>query len=115
MFLAPSVHAANGDAEGGAPVTLIEMSAAGLPIVASDHCDIPEVVRHGESGVIVPEGDAEALADAIVSLAAAPERWPAFGRAGRAHVEREYDLAKQVGRLETLYDELAGSGRVSGP
>lgn len=115
IFLAPSVHAQNGDAEGGAPVSLIEMSAAGLPIVASDHCDIPEVVLHGETGLIVPEGDAEALADAMLSLAAAPERWPAMGRAGRAHVEREYDLAKQVVKLEALYDELAGSGRVSGP
>jgi colanic acid/amylovoran biosynthesis glycosyltransferase len=109
------VHAANGDAEGGAPVTLIEMSAAGLPIVASDHCDIPEVVVHGESGLIVPEGDAEALADTLLALAAAPERWPAMGRAGRAHVEREYDVAKQVAKLEALYDELAGAGRVSGP
>ena len=97
MFLAPSVHAANGDAEGGAPVSLIEMSAAGLPIIASDHCDIPEVVLHGQSGLIVPEGDAEALADAMLTLAAAPERWPAMGRAGRAHVEREYDVA-QAGR-----------------
>lgn len=110
VFLAPSVHAADGDAEGGAPVTAIEMSAAGLPVVASDHCDLPEVVVDGETGIVVPEGDAEALADAMLALAAAPERWPVLGRAGRAHVEREYDVARQVARLETLYDELAGAG-----
>jgi colanic acid/amylovoran biosynthesis glycosyltransferase len=114
VFLAPSVHSANGDAEGGAPVTAIEMSAAGLPVIASDHCDLPEVVRHGETGLIVPERDVDALADALLTLAAAPERWPEMGRAGRAHVEREYDLATQVERLEALYDELA-AGRVAGP
>jgi colanic acid/amylovoran biosynthesis glycosyltransferase len=106
VFLAPSHHAANGDAEGGAPVSLIEMSAAGMPIVASDHCDIPEVVVHGQSGLVVPEGDVGALVDAILFMAESPERWPAFGRAGRAHVEREYDLATQVASLESIYDEL---------
>ena len=107
VFLAPSQHATNGDAEGGAPVSLIEMSAAGMPIVASDHCDIPEVVLHGQSGLVVPEGDVGALSDALLFMAEAPERWAGFGRAGREHVEREYDLTTQVARLEAIYDELA--------
>ena len=109
VFLAPSQHAANGDAEGGAPVSLIEMSAAGMPIVASDHCDIPEVVVHGQSGLVVPEGDVGALSDAIQFMGESPERWGAFGRAGRAHVEREYDLSTQVGLLEGIYDGLIAS------
>jgi colanic acid/amylovoran biosynthesis glycosyltransferase len=108
VFLAPSRHASDGDAEGGAPVTLIEMSASGMPIVASDHCDIPEVVPHERSGLIVPEGELDATADAILAMARHPERWPAYARAGRAHVEREYDLATQVAALESIYDGLAG-------
>jgi len=108
VFLAPSQHAADGDAEGGAPVSLIEMSASGMPVVASDHCDIPEVIVHGVSGLIVPEGDVGAFTDAILFMARARERWEAFGRAGRAHVEREYDLATQVEKLEGIYDDLAG-------
>jgi colanic acid/amylovoran biosynthesis glycosyltransferase len=106
VFLAPSRHAADGDAEGGAPVSLIEMSASGMPIVASDHCDIPEVVPDGRSGRIVPEGDVEALAAAILELARDPARWPAWGRAGRAHVEAEYRLDAQVAKLEAIYDGL---------
>ena len=108
VFLAPSRHAADGDAEGGAPVSLIEMSASGMPIVASDHCDIPEVVPHGVSGLIVPEGDVAALTAAILEMGRAPERWVEFGRAGREHVEREYRLGTQVPKLERIYDGLTG-------
>lgn len=108
VFLAPSRHASDGDAEGGAPVSLIEMSASGMPIVASDHCDIPEVVPHGKSGLIVPEGDVEALTAAILEMGRAPERWVEYGRAGREHVEREYRLETQVPKLELIYDGLTG-------
>src|SRR5699024_6051679 len=45
LFLAPSVEAQNGDNEGGAPVTIIEAGATGMPIIGSRHCDIPEVVK----------------------------------------------------------------------
>ena len=109
VFLAPSLHAENGDAEGGAPVSLIEMSASGMPIVASDHCDIPEVVPHGVSGLIVPERDVDALAAAILQLGHAPDRWPDFGRAGRDHVESEYRLETQVPKLEQIYDGVVGA------
>ncbi len=114
IFLCPSRHAANGDAEGGAPVSLIEMSACGMPIIASRHCDIPEVVPHGEAGLLVAEDDVEALAAAILELAARPESWPDLGRRARAHVEREYSLALQVRRLEELYDEVAAPALAAG-
>src|SRR5206468_10582768 len=50
LFLSPSVTAADGDTEGGAPVGIIEASATGMPVVATRHADIPEVIRHGETG-----------------------------------------------------------------
>jgi colanic acid/amylovoran biosynthesis glycosyltransferase len=106
LFLAPSLHASNGDAEGGAPVSLIDMSATGMPIVASRHCDIPEVVPDRVSGVLFDEGDVGAAAAALLEAARCPERWPGWGRAGRAHVEQNYSLATQVAALERLYDSL---------
>ena len=115
VFLCPSRHASNGDAEGGAPVSLIEMSACGMPIVASRHCDIPEVVPDGESGLLFPENDVDAMAEAILALAARPETWPAMGRSARAHVEREYALATQVRRLEAIYDEVAALAPAGAP
>ncbi len=108
IFLAPSVHAADGDAEGGAPVTVIEMLASGMPIIGSTHCDIPEVLAQGECGLLVPEGDCGALAEAMARLAAEPASWLGYARAGRAHIEREYNVQRQVVTLERVYDELRG-------
>jgi colanic acid/amylovoran biosynthesis glycosyltransferase len=109
VFLAPSLQLPNGDAEGGAPVSLIDMSATGMPIVASSHCDIPEVAPHGVSGLIFAEADAQAGAEALVQVAGQPGRWPEWGRQGRAHVEKNYSLKTQVAALEAAYDRLVGA------
>ncbi|GMU26284.1 MAG: colanic acid biosynthesis glycosyltransferase WcaL [Candidatus Uhrbacteria bacterium] len=106
IFLAPSVKARNGDTEGGAPVALIEALARGLPAIASRHCDIPEVVLDRLSGILVTEKDVEGLSRAMLELAGSPDAWPVMGRAGRQHIEQEYNLHKQVERLEGIYDEL---------
>ena len=57
IFLSPSMVASNGDMEGGAPVSIIEASASGMPVISTRHCDIPEVVIDKESGYLVAEGD----------------------------------------------------------
>lgn len=106
VFLAPSRHAADGDAEGGAPVTIIEMSASGMPIIASDHCDLPEVVVNGETGLVFPENDEDALVAAMLEFAAEPERWKGFAEAGREYTRAEYNAETQAQRLETIYDGL---------
>ncbi|MGE5707882.1 MAG: glycosyltransferase [Bacteroidota bacterium] len=109
LFLSPSVTAKDGDTEGGAPVSLIEMSASGMPVVSTTHCDIPEVIKHGESGLLAPERDVEGLAKHLQTLIEHPERWEAMGRAGRAHVEKEYDARFQGQRLGAIYDALMDS------
>jgi colanic acid/amylovoran biosynthesis glycosyltransferase len=112
ILLSPSVQARSGDNEGGAPVTIIEASATGMPVLATTHCDIPEVILDGESGFLVEERDVEALAERLEFLTARPELWPKMGRAGRRHVEQEYDLDKQVAALEELYDRIRLVGKV---
>ena len=91
VFLAPSVTAPNGDAEGGAPVALIEMSASGMPIVSTNHCDIPGVVLDGVTGLLADEHDSEGLAVRLRELADSAETRAAMGRAARQHVEAFYD------------------------
>ncbi len=108
LFLAPSMHARDGDTEGGAPVTIIEASAAGLPVIATFHCDIPEVILNGQSGVLAPERDVPALTQAILDLAASPGAWARMGESGRRHIEREFNIAVQIPRLEALYDQVIG-------
>lgn len=106
LFLAPSVRASDGDTEGGAPVAVIEASAAGMPVIATRHCDIPNVVIDGDTGLLVPERNVPALSDAILKMASAPESWVSFGTAGRKRVEKEFDVFKQVARLEDIYGEF---------
>jgi glycosyltransferase involved in cell wall biosynthesis/2-polyprenyl-3-methyl-5-hydroxy-6-metoxy-1,4-benzoquinol methylase len=86
---------------------LIEAMAMARPVVATDAGGVPEIVVSGETGLLVPPGRADALADAVRSLLAAPERAAAFGRAGRLRAEREFSLARHVRNVEALYDELA--------
>ena len=106
VFVHPSVVDANGASEGGAPTTILEAQATGLPVVSTLHCDIPNVTVPGESALLVPERDAPALAAAICSLLDDPARRAAMGRAGRAHVERCHDIAQEALLLEERYAVL---------
>ena len=103
IFLAPSVTASNGETEGGAPTVLLEMQAAGLPVVSTHHADIPEVVRDGESGFLVPERDSDALAIRILQLAADRDLRHKMGVRGRQHVEEQHDIVRQATKLEKIY------------
>lgn len=111
LFVQPSLTAGDGDTEGGAPVTLIEAQATGLPIVSTEHADIPEITRPGESALLVPENNVGALAAAIEQLLEEPWRWPEMGRAGHEHVTREFSSATQGERLSQIYDCLLDNGR----
>ena len=105
VFLHPSITASDGDTEGGAPVSILEAQATGLPVVATLHADIPEVTRP-DSAELAPERDVDALAAALERIALHPERWAPMGLAGRRHVEAEYDARQQGLRLEAHYRSL---------
>jgi colanic acid/amylovoran biosynthesis glycosyltransferase len=91
VFVLGSTTAASGDVE-GTPISLMEAQACGLPVVTTRHGGIEEVVLDGRSGFLVEEGDRDALAAAVIRMVAARDAWPALGAAGRAHVERSYDV-----------------------
>ena len=110
LFLSPSCTARDGDTEGGAPVTLIEAQASGMPVVATQHCDIPEVVVDGRTGHLSPERDVPALAANLERMLDAPARvWSEMSTAARAHIDKHYNVRTQVGRLEGLYERLVGA------
>lgn len=106
LFMSTSVTASDGDTEGGAPVSLIDMAASGMPIVSSVHCDIPEIVRHGETGWLAEERDVDGILASLKKWVDAPERWPEFLIAGRRHIEHEYDAERQGERLAEIYRAL---------
>ena len=106
VFVSPSVTAEDGDTEGGLPVTLIEMAATGMPVVATDHCDIPELVVPGVTGLQAPEGNVDQLAEHLQWLYQNPAKWQSIADAARKRVEAEFDVSKQGIRLGQVYQEL---------
>ena len=102
LFLAPSVTAANGDSEGGAPTTILDAQAAGTIVVASTHADIPFLIKDGETGFLVAEGDVEALAAGIRTALGASPRWIDIATTARTQVLEAHGdavVAKQLGEL----------------
>jgi colanic acid/amylovoran biosynthesis glycosyltransferase len=106
VFLSPSRTADDGDTEGGAPVTIIEMAATGMPIVSTTHCDIPSVILHGTTGLLAPEGDVETLAEHVSYLATNPQAWLPLLEASRKHVEEKFNVVHQARRLAEIYDQV---------
>lgn len=96
----------------GVPQSLLQAFAAGVPAVASAIGGIPEVVRDGETGVLVQPEDAAALARAIESVLGDPAGAAARARTARKLVEERFSHDAAVSRLLALYDEvIASAGR----
>lgn len=93
----------------GFGLVLLEAMAAGRPVVASAVGPIPEIVVEGETGLLVPPGDSDALARAVARLLRDPDLAARLGRSGRARVETEFGLDGMVARTDALYRELLGS------
>ena len=86
----------------GMPLALVEAMAAGCACIGSDVVGVREVISHGRTGLLVPEGDAQALADALESLLTQPERAEALGRAACEQAEAEFDVSRMHARYEAL-------------
>ena len=89
----------------GIPVALMEAMAAELPVVASDLTGIPELVEHEVTGLLVPPGNARALADALECLGSNLDLRRRMGRAGRKKVIAEFDLTANTRELLALFCE----------
>ena len=109
VLVTPSKVGADGDAETLGLVN-IEALAAGVPVVTSCSGGIPEAMP-ADVATLVPEGDVAALRAAVAAVVAAPERWGAIGRAGRAHVERHFDVVARTAELEERWLRLISQGR----
>jgi colanic acid/amylovoran biosynthesis glycosyltransferase len=95
----PSVWAADGDCEGGYPVVLVDLMATGLPIITTDHCDIPEVVNN-DNGYVCPEKNIDALIAALVDTYES-KSYIDKSILARQTVEKKFDWEK-------LGDQLTG-------
>lgn len=91
-----------------ASLTVLEAMAAGLPVVVTAVGGNPEMVRDGQEGLLVPRGDAEATAAALLRVLGEPDLAARLGATGRATVEARYRLDRTVEAYWRLYRRLAG-------
>lgn len=103
FFILTSVTAQDGDQE-GLPVSLMEAMAMGLPVVASRHSGIPEMIVDGVNGLLVPEKDVEAIIQKLGYLIEHREIWPKFSSEGRKTIEEHFDIKKLNQRLIRIFD-----------
>jgi glycosyltransferase involved in cell wall biosynthesis len=95
----------------GISITLLEAMAAALPVVATDVGGNREVVLPEETGLLVPAGDAAALAEAMVAILTDPPRARRLGAGGLARVSRDFSIARTVAAYEEIYDTLPSPAR----
>ena len=95
----------------GNPLSVMEAMAAGLPVVSTVVGGVPELVRNGETGLLVPSEDAGALMRAVQALVDDPVRRQAMGAAARRHAVAHFDIRHTVRGYEQLYERLLSGGQ----
>jgi colanic acid/amylovoran biosynthesis glycosyltransferase len=105
MFALASTTSSDGNQE-GIPNVLKEAMASGLPVVSTKHAGIPELVRDGKSGFLVPERDTTAMADSLLQLIQNPDQWNKVSKEGRRTVKRSFNTQKQIDELEDIYNSV---------
>jgi glycosyltransferase involved in cell wall biosynthesis len=105
VFCLPSVHAANGDAE-GLPSVLLEAQASGVPVITSAMGGATEGIEHGVTGFKFEAGDVETLAALLIHLLTDDATATAMSVAGPLFISEKFDLFRCTERLESVYDDM---------
>ncbi len=109
VFVLPCILTDDGDRD-GIPNVLIEAMAMRVPVVSTYVSGIPELVDHMNNGLLVPEKNEAALADALELLLSRPELRARFGENGREKVASQFTLERNVGQIRELLLTAAGAG-----
>jgi glycosyltransferase involved in cell wall biosynthesis len=102
-FVQHSLQARSGDCE-GTPVAVVEAGASAVPVVATRHEGIPDVVIDGETGFLVEERDVGAMADRMIRLAGDSELARKLGLAARKRIETHFTLDQSIARLRSVLE-----------
>ncbi len=105
MFVLPCVRAGNGDLD-GIPVSLMEAMGIGLPSVSTRVSGIPELIEHGQSGLLAEPGSGEDLARMIRQILENPEEARKMGLAGREKVQRQHSAQGAAAVLENTFKAI---------
>lgn len=107
-FLQHSVEAPSGDCE-GTPLGILEAGASGLPVVATRHAGIPDVVIEGETGFLVNEHDIDGMAAHMLRLLEDPMLAARMGQAARTHIITNFSQQQSLDKLWTIVESSINS------
>jgi glycosyltransferase involved in cell wall biosynthesis len=110
-FVQHSLVAPDGDSE-GSPVAVMEAQLSGLPVVATRHAGIPEVVMDGSTGILVEEGDVQAMANAMAQLVRNPQLAARLGAAGQERMSLNFTVEHHLAAVSALLHRVAQQGAV---
>ena len=100
-FVQHSITASNGDTE-GTPVSVLEASASGLPVISTKHGGIKQAVIHDVTGYLVDEKDVVNMSRYMIKLIEEPGLYSSLGKAGREHIKKNYNQEDQVEKVRQL-------------
>lgn len=106
-FVQHSVRALSGDME-GTPLAVLEAMATGVPVIATRHAGIPDVVEHGTHGLLCDEFDVEGMAANMERVALDAALAGELGRQGRISAERLHRVEDHIARLQAVLAKAAG-------
>lgn len=109
-FLHPSRTTADQNQE-GIPNSMLEAMATGLPVLATRHGGIPEAVRDGGTGLLVPENDVPGMSANLRRLAREETLWQSLGAEAARDVRENFEQRAQIAKLEAIYDEATAGSR----
>lgn len=98
----------------GLPMALMEAMASGVPVVATDVGDVAAIVKDGQTGVLVPQGDVPAMQEAVVALLRDVERRKALGEAGREWIGQQFSASRMAEAYMAFYQRVLSSQPAQG-
>ncbi|MFD1014619.1 glycosyltransferase family 4 protein [Winogradskyella rapida] len=105
-FVQHSIVAASGDME-GTPLAVLEASVSGLPVIATKHAGIPDVIIDGETGLLCEEHDVHGMANNMLQLMDDVEYAKKLGTSGKQHILRNYNIKRHIESLQNILKETA--------
>lgn len=107
VFIHPSILAANGDNEGGAPVVLLNAQNCGLPVISTTHRDIPSYVLHEKTGILSQEKKVNDLAESIIKFYKMhSDEYQVYSKNAILHVTQNYNIENNARNLFDLYHQM---------
>lgn len=107
VFVLPSY------ANEGVPQAIMQAMACGIPVITTSVGAIPEIVRDGETGAVIPVRDSSAIANAIGAMRTDPERWNRFAQSGHREAQARFSSAFMLDGMEAVFESVTKQRRPS--